>query len=104
MYAAPLGHWEYEMPQPVYSRDAVQQAFRLCVSELRGKRGIAQEKLAANAGIDRAYMSRLERGQNSPTLYMLVRLCAGLDLSFEEFAAEFARSLRRARRNAPPQD
>jgi NAD(P)-dependent dehydrogenase (short-subunit alcohol dehydrogenase family) len=38
---------------------------------LRVKRGLAQEALAADAGIDRTYVSRLERGLENPTVAML---------------------------------
>jgi transcriptional regulator with XRE-family HTH domain len=35
---------------------------------LRVRQGLSQEKLAADAGVDRAYMSRLERELENPTV------------------------------------
>jgi transcriptional regulator with XRE-family HTH domain len=81
------------------SRELLQRAFRLCLRNLRLASGIAQEKLALNAGIDRAYMSGLERGKHAPTIYTLYKLFVALDISFVDFAQEFERSLRRVRRD-----
>jgi predicted transcriptional regulator len=41
---------------------------------LRVERGLSQENLAADAGIDRTYMSRLERGLENPTVAILEQL------------------------------
>jgi transcriptional regulator with XRE-family HTH domain len=91
-------------PPPRPSDEILERAFRLCVSELRERLGLSQEKLAGQAGIDRAYMSRMERGTNSPTLRMLYKLCAGFGISFGEFAAELDRCVRRVRRGAGGED
>jgi transcriptional regulator with XRE-family HTH domain len=44
---------------------------------LRTQHGLSQEALAADAGIDRTYVSRLERGLENPTVAILEQL-AGL--------------------------
>jgi len=64
----------------------------------RSRIGLAQEKLALEAGVDRAYMSGLERGLHTPTLETVLRFLPILKASFPEFAAEFDKCLRRARR------
>jgi transcriptional regulator with XRE-family HTH domain len=46
---------------------------------LRVKRGIAQDKLAAEADVDRSYMSRLEWGLENPTIKLLERLAKHLE-------------------------
>jgi transcriptional regulator with XRE-family HTH domain len=49
--------------------------------ELRQRRqaaGLSQEALADKAGIDRTYVSILERDLKSPTVDMLVRLCRAM--------------------------
>ena len=49
---------------------------------LRAKRenlGISQETLAERAGVDRSYVSILERGLKSPTLETLERICRALE-------------------------
>ncbi|MCV0416326.1 MAG: helix-turn-helix domain-containing protein [Brevundimonas sp.] len=44
---------------------------------LRTERGLSQERLAADSGIDRAYVSELERGLGNASVDLLDRL-AGL--------------------------
>ena len=63
---------------------------------LRHRTGIAQEKIARKANIDRGYLSRLEGGRHSTTLDTILKLLDALGVSFEEFAAEFAKALRRS--------
>ena len=49
--------------------------------ELRQRRldsGLTQERLADKAGIDRTYVSILERNLQSPTVDMLIRLCRAM--------------------------
>jgi transcriptional regulator with XRE-family HTH domain len=52
---------------------------------LRVNRSLSQENLAADAGIDRTYVSRLERGLENPTVAMLEQLADALDATIVEF-------------------
>ena len=52
---------------------------------LRVRRGLSQEKLAVDAGIDRTYVSRLERGLENPTVAVLDRLALALHARIAEF-------------------
>jgi transcriptional regulator with XRE-family HTH domain len=52
---------------------------------LRVRRGLSQEKLAVDAGIDRTYVSRLERGLENPTVAVLDRLAIALNARIAEF-------------------
>ena len=64
---------------------------------LRAKRealGISQEILAERAGVDRSYVSILERGLKSPTLETLERICTALD-TLPERILEEARKVKR---------
>lgn len=45
---------------------------------LRGERGLSIEGLAKASGVSRAMISKIERGEASPTAGLLGRLCAGL--------------------------
>lgn len=45
---------------------------------LRVARGLSQERLAADAGIDRAYLGGIERQTENPTVDLLDRLAAAL--------------------------
>jgi transcriptional regulator with XRE-family HTH domain len=44
------------------------------IRRLRLERGLSQEALAVDAGIDRTYVSRLERGLENPTVAVLEKL------------------------------
>jgi transcriptional regulator with XRE-family HTH domain len=52
---------------------------------LRVGRSISQEQLAADADIDRAYISELERERGNATLDLLDRLAGVLDVALAEF-------------------
>jgi transcriptional regulator with XRE-family HTH domain len=52
---------------------------------VRVKRALSQEALAADAGIDRTYVSRLERGLENPTAAMLEQLAGALGAEIVEF-------------------
>jgi len=54
---------------------------------LRGERGVSQERLAADSGIDRAHVSDLEREQSNASVDLLDRLAAALDVGIVEFFA-----------------
>lgn len=58
---------------------------------LRGHRlrqGYSQEALAHEVGLDRTYISMLERGLRQPTLNTIVILCQALQIKPEEFVAD----------------
>lgn len=52
---------------------------------LRGERGISQERLAADAGVDRAYVSEIEREEVGATVDTLDKLASVLDVPLGEF-------------------
>lgn len=60
---------------------AVEAAIAARVRTLRSGRGLTLEGLAAASGVSRAMLSRIERGQSSPTAGLLVKLCNGLDVT-----------------------
>lgn len=52
---------------------------------LRTERGVSQERLAADAGVDRAYISQLEREQGNASIDLLDRLAGVLGVAIGEF-------------------
>lgn len=44
------------------------RAFGAGIARLRRERGLSQEQLALRAGLDRSYMGRVERGEQSVSL------------------------------------
>jgi DNA-binding XRE family transcriptional regulator len=51
---------------------------------LRVGRGLSQESLAVDAGIDRTYVSRLERGLENPSVVVLEKLAIALKSSIPD--------------------
>jgi transcriptional regulator with XRE-family HTH domain len=78
-----------ESLQSLPSRDRIRAAFGRTLRDLRLRTGISQEQTALEAGVDRGYMSGLERGKHSPSLETIYRLLPVLGINFVDFAAEF---------------
>ena len=57
----------------------------------RIQKGLSQEELAHRVGLDRTYISLLERGLRQPTLGTLVKLSQALEIQPEDFVAELGR-------------
>lgn len=64
------------------------------VRSARQERDISQERLALLSGIDRSYMSRIERGIVSITLRKAYMIAAALDCELNELLPE-RKSLRK---------
>ncbi|WP_082190687.1 helix-turn-helix domain-containing protein [Bradyrhizobium pachyrhizi] len=58
------------------------------VRRIRLKRGVSQEKLAYETGIDRSYIASLERQSKNPTIDLLERIAEGLGVDLSEFFVE----------------
>ena len=54
------------------------QAFGINVRRLRQERGLSQEEFGFAAGIDRTYISGVERGLRNPTLLLAEKFAQGL--------------------------
>jgi transcriptional regulator with XRE-family HTH domain len=55
---------------------------------------MSQEELAFASGIDRTFVSRLERGVRQPTITTLFALGSALGISAEELVCQTAQRLR----------
>ncbi len=62
-----------------------QQLVARNIRRLRVIRGLSQESLAVDAGIDRTYVSRLERELENPTIGVLEKLADALETDIAEF-------------------
>ena len=56
------------------------EAFGRVLRALRAERGLSQEALALEAGIQRNYISLIERGVNQPTITIIFKLAAALEM------------------------
>lgn len=57
----------------------------------RNQKGLSQEELAHRVGLDRTYISLLERGLRQPTLGTIVKISSALEMPPEDFVAELGR-------------
>src|SRR5947207_1489909 len=59
------------------------------VRGLRAAKSLSLDDLAERSGVSRAMLSRIERGESSPTAQLLNRVCSGLGVTLSTmFAAE----------------
>ena len=61
-------------------RDPV-KVFSAQLLALREKRGLSQQRLSELAGLNRNYVSDVERGRRNPCLNNIVKLAEALDVS-----------------------
>jgi transcriptional regulator with XRE-family HTH domain len=54
------------------------------VRRRRAAAGLSQENLALEAGLDRTYISQVERGKRNVTIEVLARLAAALDTTADQ--------------------
>lgn len=59
---------------------SLRQLFAFNLRRLRVERGLSQEELAHRTGIDRTYVSHLERLRYNPTIDMVERLAKSLNV------------------------
>ena len=57
---------------------ALQESFGAVLRQLRVEKGLSQEELALEAGLDRTFVSMLERGLRQPTLSSLFAVATAL--------------------------
>lgn len=58
------------------------------IRRIRVATGIAQERLAFDAGVDRSYLGGVERGDENPTVDVLDRIAATLAVPLSELFVE----------------
>jgi DNA-binding XRE family transcriptional regulator len=69
-------------------------SFGRVLKSLRNAKGISQEKLAELSGLDRSYVSLLERGLRQPSLETLFLIGSALDISPSEIVGRVEKDSR----------
>jgi transcriptional regulator with XRE-family HTH domain len=78
------------------------------VRRIRVAKGISQERLAFDSGVDRSYLGGIERQTENPTVDLLDRLATTLEVPLAELFLEAGRTerssvgLKRGRRRINP--
>lgn len=68
--------------------DILEKSIGERVRTLRTENNMTLDQLSMASGVSRAMISRIERGEASPTASLLARICAALGLSLSGFFAE----------------
>jgi transcriptional regulator with XRE-family HTH domain len=66
--------------------DLKAKAIGVVVRELRDQAGLSQERLSADCGFDRTYISRVERGIINPTMSRLWQIAEVLNTPLSQMA------------------
>ncbi len=66
----------------------INQIFGDVLRRYRSEKNISQEELAFQAGVDRTFVSRLERGIRQPTITTLIGLGQALGVSAADLVRE----------------
>lgn len=66
----------------------IEQAFGIALQKERAKQNISQEALAFDSGLDRTYISLLERGKRKPTINTLFFITHALKIKPHELILE----------------
>ncbi len=83
-----IGHTLAELDHVIQSVHRLKFGAR--VRQLRQERGLAQEQFAHLAGMDRTYVSGIERGRRNPTLDIIVRLAEALEVEPAELLTQLS--------------
>lgn len=71
------------------SRDG--EVFGSLIRKLRGERGLTQELLAERTELSVSYIGFIERGENVPTLTIVMDLAEALDVDAADLVREVSR-------------
>jgi len=66
------------------ARKSLQQKLGQKIKTLRNEAGLSQEKLGELTGLDRTYISDIERGKRNPSLKSLEKLAHALKVSISD--------------------
>jgi transcriptional regulator with XRE-family HTH domain len=61
--------------------------------QAREQAGLTQEMLAARTGMDRSYLSDVERGEASLSLHRFLKICAGVGMSGSKLLAKIEKAI-----------
>jgi transcriptional regulator with XRE-family HTH domain len=65
------------------------EKFGAIVRALREERGLTQDQLAERAGVSATYIGFIERGDNVPTLMIILQIASALKVRSSELLRDF---------------
>ena len=72
------------MTKQTFTRDISKKVGKR-LSQVRTQKGFTQEKLAHEAGLNRAYVGYIERGERNPSIATIAKLAQALKVEVAEF-------------------
>jgi transcriptional regulator with XRE-family HTH domain len=78
----------------------IRQIFAGVLRDSRLAAGISQETLAAESGLDRTYISMLERGKRTPSIEVIWKLCRALQIAMVKLVGDLEQALAEAEQGA----
>jgi len=66
-------------PSPSFAGDPALVKIGEVIRRTRKERGLSQELLAVDAGVDRSYMGGIERGEHNLTVMSLLKIAKALE-------------------------
>jgi len=73
---------------PLTAHLPIEQQFGLAVRRLREQRRWSQERLAAEATLNRSYLGEVERGSVAPSITTAAKLALALDVRLAELVSQ----------------
>ena len=71
----------------------IAEAFGRVLREVREDAGLSQERLALDSGIDRTFVSMLERGVRQPSLTTVFQICGALGVAPDDVVSRTSQEL-----------
>jgi len=75
-------------PSPQFAGDPVLVALGAAIRRARSAKGLSQEALSVDAGLDRSYMGGIERGEHNLTLMNLLKIAGTLNIRASKLLTE----------------
>jgi transcriptional regulator with XRE-family HTH domain len=75
------------------SPEQVRAALAAAIREVRGRKHLSQEEVAADAGLNRKTIGSLERKQSLPSFFALVAIADAMDVTLSELIVVYEQRL-----------
>jgi transcriptional regulator with XRE-family HTH domain len=71
----------------LWRKETIRVSLALNLRTIRMSKGVAQERLALDAGVDRTVVSKIERAVTNPSIEILLKLANQLDVDLNDLFA-----------------
>jgi transcriptional regulator with XRE-family HTH domain len=75
-------------PSPTHSGDKILTSLGAAIRRARALKGLSQEQLAVDSGLDRSYFGGIERGEHNLTVVSLQKIADALNVKMSALLSE----------------